>query len=293
MRGFIIKSISGFFYVLSDDDNKIYKCNVRGKIRNINITPICGDEVEFEHDAESDFSSILNVYPRKNSLVRPPIANVDIALIVMSTIKPTFDSYLVDKLIVQSRKEDIEPIIVLSKCEFITEDIQTLLDNYKLAGYKVFEVSSHQNINIDVLLEYIKGKRCVMCGQSAVGKSSLINSLNSNLHRDIGDFSEKLGRGKHTTREVELIDIGGAYVADSPGFSSLDIKIELVDFARAFKDFEVLANKCKYSTCLHDNEPGCAIKKAVEDGIRDIRRYNNYLHLKSEIKDGKHVWVKK
>ena len=293
MKGFIIKSLSGTFYVESYEDNKLYPCKVRGKIRGQKITPICGDEVDFGFDSEANFSLINEILPRKNQLIRPAIANVDIAIIVMSTIKPNFDSYLVDKMIVSARKEAIEPIIVTTKCEFMTDDIKTLLDNYAKAGYKVFEVSSHQNINVKKLHSFLEGKKCVMCGQSAVGKSTLINSFLNNNLREIGDYSEKLGRGKHTTREVEYINVDGIYIADSPGFSSLEIKIDLVDLARAFKDFEVLANKCRFSTCLHDNEPGCAIKEAVNEGIIDKRRYQNYLHLKSEVKDGKHVWVKK
>lgn len=293
MRGFIIKSLSGNFYVESYDDHKIYPCKVRGKIREQKITPVCGDEVDFGFDTEANFSLINEILPRKNYLIRPTIANVDIAIIAMSTIKPNFDAYLVDKMILNARKEDIEPIVVTTKCEYMTDDIKSLLDNYAIAGYKVFEVSSHQNINIKELHRFLEGKRCILCGQSAVGKSTLINALLENDLREIGDYSEKLGRGKHKTREVEYINVDGIYIADSPGFSSLEIKVELVDLARAFKDFEILANKCRFSTCLHDNEPGCAIKEAVEHNIIDKRRYQNYLHLKSEIKDGKHVWVKK
>ena len=293
MKGFITKSIAGDFYVTSLNDNNVYVCKARGQIRNLNIQPICGDEVEFEFDENNNFSIITKIYERKNQLVRPPIANVDIALIVMSTIKPNFDSYLVDKLIVSASVENITPIIVVSKCEHLTSKVKSLLDNYELAGYKVIYVSSHQNINIDLISDEIKGKKVVLCGQSAVGKSSLINSLLNDNSRMIGDFSEKLGRGKHQTREVEYIYINGAYVADSPGFSRLDIKLELLTFARVFKDFDKLACKCKFNTCLHKNEPGCAIKEAVENNIIDKQRYDNYIHLMNEIKDGKHVWRKK
>ena len=293
MNGFIVKSIAGDFHVLNNEDKNIYICKARGQIRNKNIQPICGDEVEFEFDEVNNFSIITNIYERKNQLVRPPIANVDVALIVMSTIKPNFDSYLVDKLIVSATLENIEPIIIVSKCEHLNEQTKSLLDNYIQAGYKVIYISSHQNININLVLDEIKDKKVVLCGQSAVGKSSLINSLLNDNSRSIGDFSEKLGRGKHETREVEFIYINGAYVADSPGFSRLDIKVELTTFARTFKDFNALANKCKFNTCIHRNEPSCAVKDAVEKGIIDLRRYSNYIHLMNEIKDGKHVWRKK
>ena len=293
MKGFIVKSISGDFYVLNPEDNNIYVCKARGQIRNKNIQPICGDEVIFEFDEFANFAIIKDILPRKNQLVRPPIANIDVALIVMSTIKPNFDAYLVDKLIVSATIENIEPIIVVSKCEHISEDVKSLLDNYQSAGYKVIYISSHQNINIDLIENEIKGKKVVLCGQSAVGKSSLINSLLKDNSRSIGDFSEKLGRGRHETREVEFININGAYVADSPGFSRLDIKVELTTLARTFKDFEKLANCCRFNTCIHKNEPDCAVKEAVNNKIIDQRRYESYLHLMNEIKDGKHVWRKK
>ena len=293
MQGFIVKSIAGDFHVYSKETNKVYVCKARGQIRNKNLLPVCGDEVIFEFDEIANFSLITDILPRRNQLIRPPIANVDIALIVMSTIKPAFDSYLVDKLIVSASMENIEPVIVVSKCEHMTDDLKSLLDNYKQAGYIVIEVSSHHKINIEEVGKIIEGKKVILCGQSAVGKSSLINSLLNDNSRSIGDFSEKLGRGKHQTREVEFININGAYVADSPGFSRLDLKVELTSLARIFKDFNKYACNCKFNTCIHKNEPICAVKDAVDNKLIDIRRYNNYLHLMNEIKDGKHVWRKK
>lgn len=293
MKGFIVKSIAGDFHVYDNETKKTYICKARGQIRNKNLLPVCGDEVIFDFDENNNFSLITDILPRRNQLIRPPVANVDVALIVMSTIKPAFDSYLVDKLIVSASMENIEPIIIVSKCEHLNDELTSLLNNYKLAGYTVIEVSSHQNINIDEVSKIIAGKKVILCGQSAVGKSSLINSMLNDNTRSIGDFSEKLGRGKHQTREVEFININGAYVADSPGFSRLDIKVELTSFARIFKDFNKFAAKCKFNTCIHKNEPNCAVKEAVENKLIDIRRYNNYLHLMNEIKDGKHVWRKK
>lgn len=295
MKGFILKSLSGDFYVLNELDNNTYICKAKGSIRNKNDNAnlVCGDIVEFEHDPQANYSLITQLYPRKNKLIRPLIANVDIALIVMSTIKPSFDSYLVDKLIVAASLENIEPVILVSKCEFMTDEIKSLIDNYRLAGYQVVEVSSHENINLDKVKEIIRGKKVVLAGQSASGKSSLINSLLGDNYRLIGDFSEKLGRGKHQTREVEYVYIDRSYVADSPGFSKLDIIVELPIYAKLFKDFNRLSSQCKFDNCLHKDEPNCAVKDAVESGIIDSRRYNNYLHLMSEIKDGKHVWQKK
>lgn len=293
MKGFIIKSIAGDFHVYSEETGKVYVCKARGQIRNLKLQPVCGDEVVFDYDESANFSIITSILERKNQLVRPPIANVDIALIVMSTIKPNFDAYLVDKLIVAATMENIEPVIVVSKCEFIDDEVKSLIENYKKANYQVIEVSSHNDINVDEVAKIINNKKVVLCGQSAVGKSSLINALLKDDTRSIGDFSEKLGRGKHQTREVEFINVNGAYVADSPGFSRLDIKVELTSLARIYKDFEKLANECRFSTCLHINEPDCAVKNAVTHNIIDKRRYDNYLHLVKEIKDGKQVWRKK
>ncbi len=293
MKGFVIKSISGDFHVFNPEDSNIYICKARGQIRNKSLSPICGDFVEFNHDEKANFSVIIDIYPRKNELIRPPIANVDIALIVMSTIKPNFDSYLVDKLIIAATMQNIEPILIVSKCEFMTNEIKELIDNYALAGYTIVEVSSLKKINLDKIHELIVNKRVVLCGQSAVGKSSLINSLLDDNARLVGDYSEKLGRGKHQTREVEFININSAYVADTPGFSRLDLKIKDTDLARLFKDFNLYAQHCKFNTCLHINEPNCAIKEAVNNKIIAKRRYENYLHLMKEIKEGKQVWRKK
>ena len=293
MQGFIVKSLAGDFYVLNQDNNKIYTCKAKGQFRNKNLSPICGDLVIFDHDEANNFSIITDILPRKNELIRPPIANIDIALIVMSTVRPNFDFYLVDKLIVAATLQNIEPVIVVSKCEYLDDELKKVLDNYTLAGYKVIMVSSHENINIDQVDMAIKGKKVVLCGQSAVGKSSLINSLLKTEHRMIGDYSEKLGRGKHKTREVEFIFGNGGYVADSPGFSRLDLNIEIASMARIYKDFEKLANNCRFASCMHINEPNCAVKDAVEKDIINKKRYDNYLHIIKEIKDGKQVWRKK
>ena len=291
MQGFIIKTISNDYYVYSN--NIIYACKARGQFKNNNITPLCGDDVIFEYDSIAKYGLITTILPRKNNLVRPSVANVDLALIVMSTIEPSFDSYLVDKLIVCATLEGIEPILIVNKCEFLIDSLKCLLENYKKAGYIVIESSAKNMINIEKIHEIIANKKVVLCGQSAVGKSSIINALHGNDIKNVGSYSEKLGRGRHETREVEFLKINDCFIADTPGFSRLDIKEDLTCVARAFKDFNLLANKCKYNTCLHKDEPNCAVKEAVNNGTIDKRRYDNYLHLLSEIKDGKKVWRKK
>ncbi len=291
MNGIIIKLVAGDYTVLSD--NKTYNCKARGLFRNTNETPVCGDKVEFTYDESSKHGTITKILPRKNKLLRPCVSNVDISLIVMSTIEPAFDSYLVDKLIVQIEMENIEPIICISKCEHMNDDLKALLENYELAGYKVIPFSSHKNININKIIDVIKNKTVVLCGQSAVGKSSLINVLaNTNL-KEIGNYSQKLGRGKHQTREVEFLKINGAFIADTPGFSRLDLNIEKTSLARIFKDFDKYSSGCKYNTCIHENEPECKVKEALEKGLIHPQRYKNYLQMLTEIKGDKKIWRKK
>lgn len=293
MTGFIIKAVGGIYQVFCHEDHQSYSCKVLGKFRNQNITPLCGDEVIFSYQEETNFSWIHEILPRKNELVRPPCSNLDLALIVMSTIKPDFDSYLVDKLIVCATLQNIEPIILISKCEYMYDELNSLCENYRNAGYQVICFSSHEMKNIDLIQQLIFQKRVVLCGQSAVGKSSLINVLSKDQKKSIGSYSEKLGRGKHETREVEFLNIQGAFIADTPGFSRLDVKVEATTLARLFLDFEKYAKNCRYSSCLHKDEPGCAVKKALQEGKINERRYYNYLHLLQEIKEGKKVWRKK
>lgn len=293
MQGSIIKSLSGTFYVLETNNNKVYPCKAKGDFRSKKIIPICGDKVEFDFDEKANFALITKILPRKNQLVRPPIANIDLGLIVMSTIKPNFDSFLVDKMIIALTMQNIEPIILVSKCEFLSAENQELLDNYQQANYQVIPFSSHENINIDKIKTIIANKRVVLCGQSGVGKSSLINALLQENQREVGSFSEKLGRGRHQTKEVEFININDALVADSPGFSRLDLNIDVSSMPRIFKDFEKLAHNCKYATCMHINEQDCAVKKALENKLIAPKRYENYLHIIKELKEGKQVWRKK
>ena len=290
MQGLIIKLIAGDYTVYAN--NQTYLCKARGIFRNINMSPVCGDICDFTYD-ENGYGTITKIYPRKNFLIRPPVANIDVALIIMSTIKPNFDAYLVDKLIVQAEMANIKPIICISKCEFLDSSLLKLLENYKMAGYEVITFSSHQQININKILEVISGNKVVLCGQSAVEKSSLINELFKDNLRKVGDFSEKLGRGKHQTREVEFLKIGNGFIADTPGFSRLDLNISDTSLARIFKDFNLYAKDCKYNTCLHIHEPYCKVKEAVEKNLIHPIRYENYIKLQKELKEGKTSWRKK
>lgn len=291
MRGTIIKLVAGDYTILSD--HQIYIVRARGRFRNLKQTPLCGDEVEFSYDHLSQYGTIDQILPRKNVLIRPAIANIDLALIIMSVEKPTFDSYLVDKLLIQCALAHIEPILCVSKCEKMNPATQTLIDNYQLAGYTVILFSAKEKINLETIKSYIQGKKIVLCGQSGVGKSSLINSLCENQTRSVGEYSSKLGRGKHQTRETEFIQINDAFIADTPGFSKLNLNIDESCLARIFKDFDFFANQCKYHTCLHENEPHCGVIESVKNKIIHPQRYQNYLQLLKEIRGEKKIWRKK
>ncbi len=290
-KGIIVKCVAGDYTILSE--NQSYICKARGIFRNTNQTPLCGDNVTFEFDEKTNHGLITSILPRKNQLLRPPVANIDVSLIIMSTIEPTFDSYLVDKLIVQIEMANIEPILCISKSEHLSKEIEDLITNYQKAGYTVIAFSSHNDININKIKEIIKGKKVVLCGQSATGKSSLINALANEQKKEVGNYSQKLGRGKHQTREVEFLVLHDALIADTPGFSRLDLNIEPSSLARIFKDFNDYASECKYNTCLHLNEPQCKVKEAVEQGLIHPQRYKNYLQILTELKGEKKIWRKK
>ncbi len=276
MNGQIIRIIADLYTVKIDD--MLYGCRARGVFRNKGITPLVGDNVI----VDTDNNIIVKVLPRKNELKRPVIANVDNALIVASVKEPDLDLILLDKLISIVTYNNIEPIIVFTKLDLLTEEkimeITALREYYESIGYKVFYNNEPASI-----IKTIKGKIVVLAGQSGAGKSSLINRLTDKYDIETKEISKALGRGKHTTRHTELYDIDDALVADTPGFSSLDLstisKEELQYTFIEFKDYE-----CKYRDCLHNKEDDCAIKKAVENKKILKSRYDNYLKILEEIK---------
>ncbi len=275
MTGTIIKIISNDFTVLSN--NKTYVCKARGKFRNINITPLVGDIVKF--DEKNNY--ILDVLKRKNSLIRPSVANIDQLIILVSLKKPDFDAYLLDKLLVLAEYNNIKPIIVLSKLDLLTdEEIDELrpIINYYKNMYTVV-------INKDTseVLKVLDNKINVFTGQSGAGKSTLLNSLDSNLNLKTDEISIALGRGKHTTRHTELMKINNGWVADTPGFSSLDlIDMAKEDIRDNFIEFQENRHKCKYKDCMHIKEDNCEIKRMVLNTEILESRYNNYLKFIQE-----------
>ena len=275
MTGTIIKIISNDFTVLSN--NKLYVCKARGKFRNINVTPLVGDIVKF--DEKNNY--ILDVLKRKNSLIRPAVSNIDQLIILVSLKKPDFDAYLLDKLLILAEFNNIKPIIVLSKLDLLTdEEIDELrpIINYYKTMYTVV-------INKDTseVLKVLDNKINVFTGQSGAGKSTLLNSLDSNLNLKTDEISLALGRGKHTTRHTELMKIGNGWVADTPGFSSLDlIDMTKSDIRDNFIEFQENRHLCKYKDCMHIKEDNCEIKRMVLNEEILESRYNNYLKFIQE-----------
>lgn len=288
-EGKIVKALSGFYYVLSDD--RLVQCRSRGVFRKNKITPLVGDEVVFQ--AENDTEGyILEVKERKNELVRPPISNVDQAFLVFSAVEPDFSTVLLDRFLVLIEFNHIRPIICITKMDLADEEkkevILRIADNYKKAGYDVLLTSSETEQGIIELLPYIAGKISVFAGQSGVGKSSLLNALRPDLHLKTNDISDYLGRGKHTTRHIELIHIEDGLVADTPGFSSLEFtEIEPEELNFCFPDIQKISEDCKFRGCLHVSEPKCAVKNSVENGELPIYRYEHYKEFLGEIKSRK------
>jgi ribosome biogenesis GTPase len=288
-EGKIIKALSGFYYVL--DGENVIQCRGRGVFRKNKITPLVGDFVVYQAENDTD-GYILEIKERKNELVRPPIANVDQAILVFSAVEPEFSTLLLDRFLVLVEANGIDPVIVISKIDLLSTEnmkrIQTFIEDYRTIGYPVISTSSVTNDGIELLLPYIKNKISVFAGQSGVGKSSLLNALNPELELKTNDISTHLGRGKHTTRHVELIELEDGLVADTPGFSSLDfIGIEVEDLSYCFPEIYKIGQSCKFRGCLHDKEPKCAVKEAVENGTIKKYRYDHYMEFLEEIRDRK------
>jgi ribosome biogenesis GTPase / thiamine phosphate phosphatase len=288
-EGKIIKALSGFYYVFSEDH--IFQCRGRGIFRKNKITPLVGDEVVFQ--AENDIEGyIMEVKERKNELVRPPIVNVDQAILVFSAVEPDFSTSLLDRFLVLIEYNRIRPLICITKMDLTDDDekkeIEHYAKEYRAAGYNVLLTSSETEEGIKELLPFIKGGISVFAGQSGVGKSSLLNVLRPDLSIKTNEISTHLGRGKHTTRHVELIPVENGLVADTPGFSSLEFTdIEPEELTFCFPEIQKLSEECKFRGCFHVSEPKCAVKKSKENGELPHYRYDHYLEFLQEIKDRK------
>ena len=289
LNGKIIKGIGGFYYV--DTENGLYECRARGIFRKEKITPLVGDRVVISVvDEENKKGVVEEIDERDTELVRPPIANVDKALIVFAIKTPSPNLSLLDRFIVLAEKENLEIVIILTKADLDDgEELNKIKDIYELSGYKVIPVSNRQKLNIDKVKEELNGNVVVFAGPSGVGKSSLLNEIDQNFELQTGEVSDKIKRGKHTTRHAELLKLEcGGMVADTPGFSSLTLddidETELKEYFIEFNDF----NDCRFgSRCIHENEPSCSVKEAVENGEISKKRYDSYIQLLNEIRQGK------
>ncbi len=283
MNGLILKGI-GSFYTIKADDGAEYTCKARGRFRIEGITPLPGDRVEFEPDGENGF--ITSIKARKNVLVRPAVANLDKLIIVVSANLPRPDLLLVDKLLVSCEFIGIEPIIVINKCD-APREVDRIESEYKKTGYRIVRASAIRKSGVDELRHQIEG--CISCfaGQSAVGKSSLMNALVPWAAMDTGELSRKTDRGRHTTRHAELIMLDkNTALVDTPGFSLLDIDItESTKLAGAYPEMRGSLGKCRYQDCLHISEPDCDVKRAVAEGRISEGRYERYKILMNDIKE--------
>ena len=285
MQGRIIKSLAGFYYV--ESDGVVYQTRARGNFRKKGQTPYVGDFVEFSAEDHSE-GYILAIHDRKNSLVRPPIVNIDQAVVIMSAKEPDFNANLLDRFLVLLEHKAIEPIVYISKMDLLTspDEIAAIQKRYQEIGYQFCT-------SLDELLPLLTDKVTVFMGQTGVGKSTLLNKIAPDLKLETGEISDSLGRGRHTTRAVSFYNVNGGKIADTPGFSSLDYEISNAeDLNKAFPELRRLSRLCKFRSCTHTHEPSCAVKDAVESGELWQSRYDNYLQFLSEIENRRETYKK-
>lgn len=288
-EGRIMKALSGFYYVQSGE--KLYVCKGRGLFRKQKITPLVGDLVVFDKSADSE-GYIQEMMPRKTELSRPPIANVDQAMIVSSVNMPPFSSLLLDRFLVFIESKQIQPIIIINKVDLADEQELKMIKEFKAiyekVGYHVLLFSARDSAQMIDIKSLFNDKITVFAGQSGVGKSSILNAIKPSLTLETAHISKSLGRGRHTTRHVELLKINGGLVADTPGFSVVDFShISKEELGLCFPEIKTYQAHCKFRRCLHDKEPGCAVKAAVTSKEIATYRYNHYLQFLEEIQSRK------
>lgn len=279
MIGKIIKLTGGFYYIKSKD--QVFETRARGNFRHLKVDPIVGDDVEFKYE-EKTLGYIEKVYPRKNMLTRPKVANVDLALVVIPVLDPKYNLVIIDKTIIQAEYQGIDVAVVINKCDLDRKSGEKLRDIYKSAGFETFMISDKDD-SIDYLKNFLKGKTVALCGVSGAGKSTITSRI---LDKDVevGKVSDKTKRGKHTTRHTEILYNDNIYIFDTPGFSSLSLNIDSDNLKNYFREFRTF-NDCKFNNCNHIKEPKCAVKEAVELKKITRERYENYLYIYNEIKN--------
>lgn len=290
MQGKIVKGIAGFYYVHIENAG-VFECKARGVFRKDNRKPLVGDDVEMEVlDEAEKKGNIMELLPRKSELIRPAVANVDQALIIFSITKPAPSLNLLDRFLVMMQRQDLPCVVCFNKQDIATEEEKAeLKDTYEKCGCKVLFVSARRKEGLSELKEVLHGKTTTVAGPSGVGKSSLINELQGGTVMETGSISEKIERGKHTTRHSELLFLGeGTYIMDTPGFSSLSLfDMEKEDLSECYPEFAEYVDDCRFRGCAHISEPVCGVKQALEAGKISKIRYENYTLLYEELKNKK------
>lgn len=297
-EGQITKALSGFYYV-TDQENVTYQTRARGVFRKRGITPLVGDYVLFKSDNLKE-GTIMEIKPRKNELNRPAISNVDTGVVLSSVIAPDFSPQLLDRFLVLLEYNSIKPIIYISKLDLVEEqkkdEIEKYKEVYEAIGYPVIALDIEEVADLKAelkksLADYFEQQLVVFIGQTGAGKSTLLNYLDPSLNLKTAETSKSLGRGRHTTRHVELVSLLGGLFADTPGFSALTFdKIEATELSNCFPEMKALSPKCRFRSCLHQNEPGCAVKEAVEKEEVAEFRYKDYLQILTEIQNRKPMY---
>ncbi len=286
LEGIIIKGIGGFYYVKTEDG--VIESRARGVFRDNDITPLVGDKVKVRISEEDGTGYVVDVAERSTQLLRPPVANVTQAIVVMSVKSPDINTWLLDKFLLMAEYEGLDVIVCINKSDLNPDLSQKYKEIYEKAGYKVLLTSTKLDIGIDDLNKYLLNNISVFAGPSGVGKSSLLNKVDDKLNLETGTVSNKTRRGKHTTRHIELLELDAeSFILDTPGFSSLNLDfIEDETYVKDyFREIYKYSEGCRFLSCLHDKEPSCAIKEKVQEGIIDEERYNNYLLLLNEVRN--------
>ena len=288
MQGKIVKGISGFYYVHVAGTG-IYECKAKGIFRNQKIKPLVGDDVEIVVlDEQKKIGNVESILTRKNALIRPAVANIDMALVIFAAAKPDPNFNLLDRFLCMMEYQHVPVTICFNKCDLVTEEEQNRLRAiYEPAGYPMLFTSAKNDVHVDRLRELLADKTTAVAGPSGVGKSSLVNHLQNDVQMETGSISDKIGRGKHTTRHSQIIPIAEkTYIMDTPGFSSMDVPgMEKEDLWRCYPEFVEHEPKCRFIGCSHIGEPDCGVKEAVEDGSISKVRYDNYVLLYEEMKN--------
>ena len=294
LQGRVLKNYNGYYYVSVED--KIYTCKVKGKMKQNRFSLATGDMVSFQM-GEKDEGMIKKVLPRKNFLLRPTIANLDLLVVTFACASPDFSYLLADKLFALAELAKIPAILVLNKKDIAPDGlIDEVKATYEKIGYEVFAISADNNEGIEPLREKLRGKICAFGGPSGVGKSSTINAIDNTVDLRTGEVSEKIGRGKHTTRYAQLLPFDEGYIADTPGFGNLLFEdFDERNLVDCFKEFVEFEDGCKFCPCNHTHEPVCGVKEAVASGEVSQSRYQSYLDILQEIKEikekeGKRLW---